>query len=305
MKKPDWKQILKWGGTLVSVGLFIWLLTRLDWQEAWAIARNMPIYTYGAAIFLLVLGQCLNSVRWYTLLRAQDVRITPLETFKIHMGGTFASNFLPSTIGGDSLRLLAVAKITHDQPLSLASVILDRLVNLIATFTLVPFSIGIFRSSGVRFNGDIFGFLITAVFQGKLWNWIKHTWEKYVEIVRRWLQKPASLGAAFVISWISRIVILGAVWVLSRGVGMHLTLWQVVGVNTVSYFVTLLPITISGYGLRELTLTTLYTMLGATLEQATALTIITRLFSTMITLPGVIWMQRIISETRDIKKETA
>ena len=84
---------------------------------------------------------------------------------------------------------------------------------------------------------------------------------------------------------------------------MQLTLWQVVGVNIVSYFITLLPISISGYGLREITTTTLYTMLGATLEQATALAIISRIFSTLVTLPGVIWMRKIISETKDVKKE--
>jgi len=44
-------------------------------------------------------------------------------------------------------------------------------------------------------------------------------------------------------------------------------------------------------------------MLGATLEQATALAVISRIFSTLVTLPGVIWMRQIISETKDVKKE--
>lgn len=303
MNKIDWKKALKWGGTLISLGLFIWLLTRLNWKEAWAIAKNMPVYSYVMAIFLLLFGQFLNSVRWYTLLRAQDVKITILEAFKIHMGGTFASNFLPSTIGGDSLRFLAIAKITDDQPLSLASVILDRLVNMLATFTLIPFSVSIFKTTGVQWNGDLFGFSIMAALHGKLWDWIQRTVKKYLDLFKRWFKKPFSLILAFSISWCSRIVILGGVWVLSKGIGMNLTLWQVVGINTVSYFVTLLPISISGYGLRELTLTTLYTMLGATLEQATALTVITRISSTMITLPGVIWMQRILAETKSIRRQ--
>jgi len=301
-QKIGWKDLLKWGGTLVSLGLFVWLLSKMDWQAAWNILKNMPIYSCILAILLLILGQFMNSLRWYVLLKAQNVPITLLEAFKIFLGGSFASNFLPSTIGGDSLRFLAIAKITNDQPLSLASVVLDRVVNLIATCTLIPFSISVLRTTGINISTDLFAFSGLAVFQGKIWNWIKGVVQKYSDLFKSWTRKPTSLVLAFGISWISRFIILGSTWVLAKAIGMQLSLWQVVGVNTVSYFITLLPISISGYGLREITTTTLYTMLGATLEQATALAVISRIFSTLVTLPGVIWMRQIISETKDIKK---
>ena len=302
IQKANWKTILKWGGTLVSFALFIWLLTRLDWQAAWSILKNMPVYSCILAILLLFLGQFMNSLRWYVLLKAQNVPIKIFETFKIFLGGSFASNFLPSTIGGDSLRFLAIAKITNDQPLSLASVILDRVVNLLATCTLIPFSISVLKTTGININTDLFAFSGLAIFQGKLWNWIKGVVKKYSDLFKSWTKKPASLILAFGITWISRFIIISSVWVLANGIGMQLSLWQVVGVNIVSYFITLLPISISGYGLREITTTTLYTMLGATLEQATALAVISRIFSTLVTLPGVIWMRQIISETKDIRK---
>ncbi|MGV8025793.1 MAG: lysylphosphatidylglycerol synthase transmembrane domain-containing protein [Anaerolineaceae bacterium] len=301
-QKIGWKDLLKWGGTLVSLGLFVWLLSKMDWQAAWSILKNIPIYSCILAILLLILGQFMNSLRWYVLLKAQDVLITILEAFKIYLGGSFASNFLPSTIGGDSLRFLAIAKITNDQPLSLASVILDRVINLIATCTLIPFSITVLRTTGININTDLFAFTGMVVFQGKIWNWIKGMVKKYSDLFKSWAKKPTSLILAFGITWVSRFIILGSTWVLAKAIGMQISLWQVVGVNTVSYFITLLPISISGYGLREITTTTLYTMLGATLEQATALAVISRIFSTLVTLPGVIWMRQIISDTKDIKK---
>ena len=304
MNKINWKKTIKWAGTIISLGLFVWLLTRLDWKEAWTIIKDMSACSYVLAVVLLLAGQFFNSLRWFVLLRAQDVKTSIPRTFAIHMGGTFASNFLPSTIGGDSLRFLAIAKVAGDQSLSLASVILDRLVNLLATFTLIPFSVSVLKTTGLQFDNNLLGFSILAVFQGKFGVWLKRILKKYLDLFKRWFKKPYSLLLAFTISWFSRFVILGAVWVLSMGVGMNLTLWQVVGINTVSYFITLIPISISGYGLREITLTTLYTMLGATLEQATALTVITRIFSTAITLPGVIWMQQILADTKEIKRQT-
>lgn len=301
-QKPDWKTVIKWGGTLISICLFIWLLTRMNWQQAWVILRDMPFYVYILSILLFFIGQLLNSLRWYILLKAQDVPISLKETFQIFLGGAFASNFLPSTIGGDSLRFLAVARITRDQPLGLASVILDRVVNVLATCTLIPFSISVLNSTGLHINSDMFVFAGLGLKDGKIGQWFKRIFQKYGDLFKRWLKKPISLIKAFIVAWLSTMVVLVGIWVLARGIGIPVNLWQVVGVNTVSYFITLLPISISGYGLREITLTSLYTLMGATLEQATALALITRVFSTLVTLPGVIWMQRIIADSKTVEQ---
>lgn len=300
-KKFNWKKFIKWAGTIVSATLFVWLLTRLDWTEAWNILRDMPFYSYALAVCFLILGQFLNSLRWFVLLRAQDVEISLPQTFKIFMGGVFASNFLPSTIGGDGLRLLAIARISKDQSLGFASVILDRLINILATFTLIPFSISVLRTPGLQINTKIFTFAGVGFCDSKIVAWFRRMVNKYINLFKRWLEKPGFLLLAFVIAWCSSVIILGAVWTLAVGIGIQISIWQVIGISTVSYFITLLPISISGYGLREITYTSLYTLLGASLEQATALTLITRILSTSITLPGVIWMREIISASKKEK----
>lgn len=297
-KQIDWKQVVKWVGTILSVALFIWLLTRLDWKEAWAILQNLPFYSYALSFFLLIFGQFLNSLRWYILLKAQEVEISLLETFRIFMGGAFASNFLPSTIGGDSLRLVAIARIADDQSLGFASVILDRLINLAATFTLVPFSISVLQTTGLQVNMDLFALPVLGVCDGKIISWVKKVINKYIQLVKRWFSKPGFLIMSFVVAWASSFVLLSAVWILAIGIGIQVTIWQVIGISTVSYFITLLPISISGYGLREITFTSLYTLLGASLEQASALALVSRILTTFVTLPGVIWMREIISASK-------
>ncbi len=297
-KQIDWKQVIKWVGTILSVALFVWLLTRLDWKEAWAILQNMPFYSYAVSLLLLIFGQFLNSLRWYILLKAQEVKISIFETFKIFLGGAFASNFLPSTIGGDSLRLLAIGRIAADQSLGFASVILDRLINLVATFTLVPFSISVLQTTGLQVNMDLFALPVLSICNGKIISWIKKVINKYIQLVKRWFSKPGYLILATIVAWASSFVLLSGVWILASAIGIQVTIWQVIGISTVSYFITLLPISISGYGLREITFTSLYTLLGATLEQASALALISRILTTFVTLPGVIWMREIISASK-------
>jgi hypothetical protein len=73
----------------------------------------------------------------------------------------------------------------------------------------------------------------------------------------------------------------------------------VMGVSAAAYLITLLPISVNGYGLREFTVTALYMQLGATLEQASTLALVMRFFSLFETLPGALWLTQIIPSSED------
>jgi uncharacterized membrane protein YbhN (UPF0104 family) len=99
-----------------------------------------------------------------------------------------------------------------------------------------------------------------------------------------------------VVSWISIFVIFVAIWLVAIGLGIPVALYQVMGVTAITYLITLLPISVNGYGLRELAIVAIYTMLGATVEQATSLALITRLLMMIQTLPGALWIPQNLSE---------
>jgi uncharacterized membrane protein YbhN (UPF0104 family) len=84
------------------------------------------------------------------------------------------------------------------------------------------------------------------------------------------------------------------VWVISRGLGIQIALYQVMGINVLTYLLTLLPVSVNGYGVREVAMAALYMQLGATLEQASTLALITRFFMLLQTLPGVVWLPKIL-----------
>jgi hypothetical protein len=67
------------------------------------------------------------------------------------------------------------------------------------------------------------------------------------------------------------------------------------GVTVITYFLTLLPISVNGYGLREVAITALYLPLGASLEQAAILAIITRFLSMLATIPGALWLSQVVA----------
>ncbi|HEX9617393.1 MAG TPA: lysylphosphatidylglycerol synthase transmembrane domain-containing protein [Anaerolineales bacterium] len=299
---PSKGKLVRWAGTLVSTALFVWLIARQDWARIWDHLANTPIWLLPLVFLLYFMGQVLNSLRWANLLRAQGLKVPFVEVLKMVLTGAFASNFLPSTIGGDTVRIVSLLRFNASWGVSVASVMMDRLLNVVAMFTILPFSFLVFGDPAIFFE-RIRGFEAEPLLAGigvantrvekyvaKVNRWFGRIWE----ILRAWVQHPRVLLGSFALSWSSSFIIFIAIWILARGLEMQVSLYQVMGVMALSYAVNLLPISINGYGVREIALTTLYMHIGASLEQASTLAVVTRFVLLIEALPGALWLPRAV-----------
>ena len=71
-----------------------------------------------------------------------------------------------------------------------------------------------------------------------------------------------------------------------------------------TYFISMLPISINAYGLREVAVTALYMQVGASLEQASTLAVITRFMLLLETLPGALWLSEIVTPEKKGEETT-
>lgn len=296
-KKNYLRQILQIVGSVISIVLFFLLLQKQDWPTIWEYMNRLPIWLWLASLGLVTGGMVCNALRWYVLLRAQKVEIPLGEVVRTVFAGAFASNFLPSTIGGDAFRVISLLRYTSDRVLCLTSVVVDRAMNVAATFTFLPFA-------WLSFGNRIFELLSwrkipSAAAFGiplgeKVSSIIRNSVERLGTTFSRWRRNPMSLFGAFVISWVSIVIIYFALWLIARGLGMTITLFQLAGVEFIVYVVTLLPVSFNGFGVREVIYSTLMIELGATPEQATALTLISRFLLLLTTTPGALWISGIM-----------
>ena len=290
-------QTLRIVGSLIAFSLFIWLLRKQDWPVIWVNMRQLPAWLWVVSLTLVVGGMMCNVLRWYILLRAQDVEIPFGGVMRTVFAGAFASNFLPSTIGGDAFRVISLLRYTPDRVLCVTSVIVDRAINVAATFTFLPFA---WFTFGNRLFELLSGFKVMPIAAAgiplweKLSDYIRHSIKRIAEMFSRWRRNPLSLLGAFTISWISIFVIYFAFWLIGKKLGMPVTLFQLVGVEFIIYVVTLLPVSFNGFGVREVIYTTLMIELGATPEQAAALTLISRVLLLLTTAPGALWISEIV-----------
>jgi uncharacterized membrane protein YbhN (UPF0104 family) len=172
-----------------------------------------------------------------------------------------------------------------------ASVIIDRALNVAAYLSYLPFAWSLFHP----FPGSPDLSLALLPLLQKTGSIFHRFWDRLVQAFSAWARQPKTVVSALVISWFSILVVLAGVWFIAIGLGMRVSLLQVMGVSVITYLVTLLPISMNGYGLREVTETSLYISAGATLEQSLALVLITRFFMLIETLPGAIWLSQILA----------
>ncbi|PKO05679.1 MAG: hypothetical protein CVU41_10475 [Chloroflexi bacterium HGW-Chloroflexi-3] len=296
----DKKSILfhsfQWVITLFSVVLLIWLISSQNWDQILQTLIRIPIWTIVIVLLLNFVGQVLNTLRWSILLNSQDIHVSIWQLIKIVLAGAFASNFLPSTIGGDMIRLIKINQFSHNQGLNFASIVLDRFVNVVAFLTILPFSFSIWPQAVADKNTQIM--MMATLNLSVIKKWFQKSWYQFITAYKNWAQKPWVVFQAFVVSWFSIFVIFMGLWLLNLGLDIQVKLVQVMGISALSYFITMLPISINGYGLREVSITFFYTLIGVSPDQAAIFAVLSRFLILFVTLPGALFL----GDFKDLKQ---
>ncbi len=111
----------------ISLALLIFLFRKIDEKALFVIIKNSDkiILFYAALSFFLIYPLAL--LRWNMLLKAVKIHLPLKRVIVPFVGGIFFNVFLPSTIGGDFMRSMDLAKHTKKKNEVIATVFLDRL----------------------------------------------------------------------------------------------------------------------------------------------------------------------------------
>ena len=290
-KSRRWIRI---AGSVLTGGLFLWLLWQQDWQAVGSALIQLPVWVWLLVFLIHVLHAILNTLRWYLLIRAQSISMTFKEANRLAFAGLFASNFLPTAIGGDLLRIAGIRKHNPDLSVGLASIIVDRFINIVGSLFYLPFTVAVFLPAIQR--GELT--VSTSAFFTTFFKPIKRWLAKFLTALTYWAKQPTVVLYAFLVSITADLILIFSHWMLARGFGIEASFIEVLAIRTFSYFVMMLPISINGYGLREIGITTLYIAIGADPTQAVAFALITRLFLILRTLPGGLWVSNAMAATK-------
>ncbi|MFM8423752.1 MAG: YbhN family protein, partial [Chloroflexota bacterium] len=246
------------------------------------------------ALIALLISRIFAATRWFVLLRSAGVEISLLRAIMLMFTGNFSSNFLPTTIGGDVVRLGGAMQMGYDRAICLASLVVDRLIGMAGMALALPLGlIPLFSLDG----GLVQSFTLTGLFQKAL-DFGKRTFEAF----SIWMKKPLGLSGALLSKLGNQIFIYLMIYLLLQGIDHHVSFWLVAGMYTLTYFVTLIPISINGFGVQELSMAFLLVQLGGlSSSESATIALLTRVLFILASLPGAFFLPSILAAMNEKK----
>src|SRR5438045_5303423 len=110
------KHLLLAGRLVASVGMLAYLLTRFTRFHLSSLLPRWHASTGAwlvAGLMLTLAGIVLATVRWQRVIVGLDLRDRMTSLLSHYLAGLFVGNFLPSTIGGDVLRITRLSADTR------------------------------------------------------------------------------------------------------------------------------------------------------------------------------------------------
>lgn len=122
----------QWIRVVVTAVLLAVAIPHLEMPTVPAAARSHVWWWLSAALLVSAAGVILSAWRWQWVLRAMDAPLRLRQLVGDYFAGQFVSNFLPSTVGGDVVRVSRVSSSTGSGAVSFASVVIERLSGWVA-----------------------------------------------------------------------------------------------------------------------------------------------------------------------------
>jgi len=292
------QRILQLTGTIIAVGLLVSLLREDGWNEIIKAFKEIKSADLIWVAILFLISRVATVGRWYVLLRSGGIDMRFKDSMALTFTGLFASNFLPTTIGGDVVRLAGAMQMGFDRAVCLASIAADRLIGMLGMSMTVP--IGLVHSWGLL-HANSLAYSLATFFQ-RPFAFIKRTFSVFTI----WLKKPLSLLGSLFFAWINMLCLFGSIYVFVDDLGSHVSFWMIAGLWSLTYFITLIPISINGYGVQELSFTFLMSnVAGLTPAVSLSVAVLLRAYFILSSLPGAFFLPSILSAMADQKKESA
>ena len=111
-----------------------------------------------------------------------------------------------------------------------------------------------------------------------------------------WFERPFALLGALGCTWGHMLCTFATMYILIQALGGHVSLSLIAGLWSVAYFVTLVPISINGYGVQELSLTFLFsTVAGLSAPTSLTVAVLMRTLYVAVSLAGAIYLPGILA----------
>jgi uncharacterized protein (TIRG00374 family) len=286
---------------VVSLGLFVLIFHKVEFGDVRAVLGNTRWELLAPALVLQFLSALIASYRWYMIMHTLGFAGGPAFYTQSYLRGAFFNQALPTSIGGDALRVLEAARLGGGKREAFYGVFIDRIVGLVGLLllnmvALLASSVLLRHNAAVHYIillvavAGIVGVAILALL-GEL-EWLARN--KFTKLLydlshrfRAVYRSPTAIASQLVLSVIIHLLAMMAVYTVGQGVGLDYSLTVFLVVVPPVILLTIVPISLAGWGVREGGMIGLFLILGADKAKVLSMSLMYGLLLIVASLPGL------------------
>jgi hypothetical protein len=254
---------------LVSAALLYFALRKANFADLASRINIASLGWIGLAIAVAFLQIFVGVLRWREVSAECGAPLGTMQAMRFNMIGAFFNQTLPSSIGGDAARLWLVARGGAGWRAATYSIFVDRAIGLIALAIVIvaslPWSYSLIGDPHGRsallvidlaaLAGGV-GFLVL----GRLpWPWLRRWWGTHhlhacSVIANRVMFSRAHGPKIAMLSLVVHVLAVVIAWCVVQSIAAPVLFGQVFQLIPPVMLITMLPISIAGWGVREATM---------------------------------------------------
>ena len=290
----------------MSVALLYLALRGINFTAIESRLSQISLGWIALAVLITVLQIFVGALRWREISGRCQAPLTDLQAFRYNMIGAFFNQTLPSSIGGDAVRLWLVNRTGAGWRAATYSILTDRAIGLIALALIIvgslPWSYGMIADSNGRVALVVVDFAALAGGLGFLllghlpWTWLKNWWPtKHIHacsvIANQVMFDRRSGPKIAVLSLSIHVLAVVIAWCAVRSIAAPADFEQVFMLIPPIMLITMMPISIAGWGVREATMMIAFGYAGLAPTDGTVVSILFGAVSFAVgAAGGLVWI---------------
>lgn len=300
MKRSPWQWALR-----LVVGLLIlaWALSLVELKDLGGLLAGCRPVPLAHAFLLFFAAAVTGSIAWRMLLLPLGYELHLAQAVRLSLIGFFINNLVPSGLGGDVYRAVAISGMGVPRVAAAASVVVERwsafLALLVATFLSYAMALPLLRTAttGTHLGGPfahlrldhvmgVFLVALTIAFVGSTWLAIRapEGWARrmslgapvasFLEVVGVYRRHPGVFFAAAAVNLGSPLLEGLAFSSIADALGLQLSPLLFLAFTPMFRVLNHLPVSVNAVGTQEVASIVFWNPLGATMDQALAISLL-------------------------------
>lgn len=289
----------------VSASLLVLLARRSHAAEVWASVQSIPPAVFVAAWTLLLAQSLILGLRWWLVMDALGAPLGYARTVRLTFVGAFFNQVLPTSFGGDAVRIWQAYRSGVRPDAAINGVALERVSGLVGLALMVAVGLWWFGpridSPGLRLGLlAAVPLVMLGIGLAACLDRMPETWRKWraarglvrlAADTRRIFIAPTVLAPLLLLSLVSHGLAALAVYAFADGLGLAVTAWECLALVPPVILITLFPVSFAGWGVREGAMVTMLAFAGIGAEAALAVSLAFGGALLAAALPGcILWL---------------